>query len=266
MRVTQHGIEVGTGLADAVLAGGGDLAPELGGVGQVRDLRRGRPCSVPGAQCSTARKIGISSRRRKLACLGERPEAKQAEVVAAPLHHRDAQVAAQGAGQERNVLVDELLLEVLGAGGDHHAPAQLDGGKEVGQGLARARAGLGKEHAAVRQRPDPPPRTGAPGRCAPRTLVEPRPGGPRGRRRNASGYMLFLLVIDPPPGPRVWLASRRHAHRYRLRASEIHSRERAGVQGGATQRPGHWATGCVQGGAAQHPLARDEPPTLPLPT
>ena len=49
------------------------------------------------------------------------------------------QVAPERAGQERDVLVEELLLEVLGAGGDDHAPAQLDRGQEVGEGLARCR-------------------------------------------------------------------------------------------------------------------------------
>ena len=111
------------------------------------------PVSVRGAQSSTARKSGTSSRRRKLpACPKERKRI-EAEVVPAALHHRHVQVAAERPGQQRDVLVDELLLQVLGAGGDHHAPAQLHRGQQVGERLAGARAGLGQQHAAVAQRP-----------------------------------------------------------------------------------------------------------------
>ena len=47
--------------------------------------------------------------------------------------------------EEWDVLEEELLLEVLGAGGDDDAAARQDGGHQVGQRLAGAGAGLGDE-------------------------------------------------------------------------------------------------------------------------
>ena len=85
--------------------------------------------------------------------LREGAVAEEAEVVAPALHDRDAEVAAQGPGEERQVLVEELLLQVLGAGGDDHAPAQLHRGKQVGEGLAGARPRLGQEQPAVLEHP-----------------------------------------------------------------------------------------------------------------
>ena len=156
------GVEVGAGLPDAVLAGRGDLAPEVGAVGQVLDLAavarlRPRGPGLDGAE------EGDLVEAAEAARLAERLVAEEAEVVAAALHDRDAEVAAEGAGQERDVLAEELLLEVLGAGGDDDAAAQLHRGQQVGQGLAGAGAGLGQQHAAVGQDLPPPRRPGAPG-------------------------------------------------------------------------------------------------------
>jgi hypothetical protein len=76
----------------------------------------------------------------------------QAKVVPPPLHHRHVQVAAEGPGQDGDVLVEELLLEVLGAGRDHHPATQLGGGKQVGERLAGAGSGFGQKEAALMQR------------------------------------------------------------------------------------------------------------------
>ncbi len=63
------------------------------------------------------------------------------------------QVAVNGTperlAQHRHVLAVDLLLQVLGAGGDEHAVPAQDGRHQVGHGLAGARAGLGQQHAAV---------------------------------------------------------------------------------------------------------------------
>ncbi len=65
-------------------------------------------------------------------------EAPAAEVVGQPLHHRDFDLEmARDAGK---LLLNDLLLEGLGAGRDHHAPARRLGDaqrrQQVGEGLA----------------------------------------------------------------------------------------------------------------------------------
>jgi hypothetical protein len=54
--------------------------------------------------------------------------------------------------KERNVLEEELLLQVLGAGGNHDALAGEDRGNQVSQRLAGARAGFHDQMFAVGQR------------------------------------------------------------------------------------------------------------------
>ncbi|MEZ5394787.1 MAG: hypothetical protein R2724_18435 [Bryobacterales bacterium] len=56
-----------------------------------------------------------------------------AKVVLASLHVGDAQLAAERIGEEGDIFVEELLLEVLGAGGDDNAFAGGDDGDEVGE-------------------------------------------------------------------------------------------------------------------------------------
>src|SRR5207302_10041774 len=64
-----------------------------------------------------------------------------AEIIVAPFHVADAQLA-QMLLQERNVLEVELLLQVLGASGDDDALAAANDRKKISQGFARARSGL----------------------------------------------------------------------------------------------------------------------------
>ena len=54
--------------------------------------------------------------------------------------------------EKRNVLEEELLLQVLGAGGDHDALAGEDRGNQVGERFAGAGAGLDDQVLAVRER------------------------------------------------------------------------------------------------------------------
>jgi hypothetical protein len=51
--------------------------------------------------------------------------------------------------EERHVFEEELLLEVLGSGGDDDALAALDDGEQVGEGFARSGAGLDDEMALL---------------------------------------------------------------------------------------------------------------------
>jgi hypothetical protein len=146
------GIEVGAGLADAVLARRGDLAPEVHGVRQVGDL-----AAIAGGGARDPRLHraveGDLVEAPKAARLPEGPMPLHAQVVAPPLHDRHVQLAAEGPGQDGDVLVEELLLQVLGASRDHDPAPEMDGGKEVGQGLAGAGAGFGEEEPAVVEGP-----------------------------------------------------------------------------------------------------------------
>ena len=58
---------------------------------------------------------------------------------------------AERVTQRRDVLEVDLLLEILGAGGDEHALAAQDGGHEIGERLAGAGPGLGEQDAAARE-------------------------------------------------------------------------------------------------------------------
>ncbi len=75
-----------------------------------------------------------------------------AGVVVAALHVADLQRPREMLLQERNVLEEELLLQILGAGGDHDALAREQRGNQVRQRLAGARAGFDDQVALVGQR------------------------------------------------------------------------------------------------------------------
>ena len=75
----------------------------------------------------------------------------QAEVVAAALDQHGGELQRHHAGQERDVLPHQLLLEADGVGGDDHPPPGLpsprrgrieDRRHQVGETLAHARARL----------------------------------------------------------------------------------------------------------------------------
>ena len=94
--------------------------------------------------------IAIASSRDRIAdAVLERLEAMQAEVVPAALHVGGGERDAERVAQHRQILEEDLFLEVLGAGRDEDALAAQDRRHEVGEGLARAGAGLGQQHAAV---------------------------------------------------------------------------------------------------------------------
>ncbi len=83
--------------------------------------------------------------------LAQSLEAMQAEIVAAALHIRCREVHAERFAEDWQILEEDLFLEVLGTCRDERALAAQDGRGEVGQGLAGARARLGKQHAALRK-------------------------------------------------------------------------------------------------------------------
>ncbi len=73
----------------------------------------------------------------------------EAQVVRAALHVGRLDRGAEGERQRRQVLVEDLILQVAGAGRDQHAAPGEDGRQEVGEGLARAGAGFGDQGAAA---------------------------------------------------------------------------------------------------------------------
>lgn len=65
-----------------------------------------------------------------------------AQIVAAALHVANRESLAKKALEERNIFEEELLLQGLGVGRNHHSLAGQDGWNQVGQSLACARSRL----------------------------------------------------------------------------------------------------------------------------
>src|SRR5213075_971712 len=73
-----------------------------------------------------------------------------AEVVLASLHKGDPELGVELL-KERDVLVEKLLLQIFGSGGNHHASAAADHRHEVSQSLPSARASLNNQVSPVFQ-------------------------------------------------------------------------------------------------------------------
>src|SRR6185437_9111641 len=74
-----------------------------------------------------------------------------AQIVVATLHVAHAQ-RPQMLHQEGNVLEKELLLQVLGSGGNHYTFTAADDRQQIGQGFSRSRARLNNQMAVFLQR------------------------------------------------------------------------------------------------------------------
>ena len=72
-----------------------------------------------------------------------------AQVVGPSLEHGEGEGAIDVLGEEGQVLAGQLILQRLGGGGHHHLGPADHGRHQVGQRLARARAGLDDEGPAV---------------------------------------------------------------------------------------------------------------------
>src|SRR6185437_681226 len=111
-------LEVGAPLADARLARRGDLAPDriaLAERDQLRDVAR---LGVPGPRLDEREAAADGGLGERADALPELVVAPQAEVVAEALAERGLRVDPEVLGDEGQVLVDDLLLERLGRGGD----------------------------------------------------------------------------------------------------------------------------------------------------
>ena len=112
------------------------------------------PVFVMPAQRST--RASVRSRvPARLFCAAELLQAVGAQIVRAALEQRDARRHADGAGDQRQVFVEELVLQRARAGGDEHPFARQQRRHEVGEGLAGARARLDHERRAVFDAPAP---------------------------------------------------------------------------------------------------------------
>ncbi len=81
------------------------------------------------------------------AAIGQRPlQMVGADVVGAPLEQRDADRRLERIAHHRQVLVEQLVLQGLGAGRHDDLAARLQSRHQVGEGLARAGARLGDEN------------------------------------------------------------------------------------------------------------------------
>ena len=159
IRVTKHSLKLRAVGADAVLGRRGDLLPERQVLRQVLDLRAvaGLGLAAPLVDDADVQRLVLDRGRNRCRPGGsrsrrpvtERVESMQAEIVAAPFHVGRGERDAERLAQDRQVLEEDLLLEVLRAGRDEHALAAEDRGHEVGERLAGAGAGFGEQDAAV---------------------------------------------------------------------------------------------------------------------
>ena len=113
-----------------------------------------------------------------------------AEVVLAALQHDHVDLAADRRRGDRDVLVQELLLQRLRRGRDDHALARLERRDQVGEALADAGARLGDEMLAGRE--------GELDRAGERSLLRPRlVVGERARQRAAGAEDVVHFEANP---------------------------------------------------------------------
>ena len=92
---------------------------------------------------------------RHVLAAGEAPvfdralEVMVADVIGPPLEQRRADRNLQGVAHRGQIAVIELILQVLGAGGNNDLAAREQRRHQVRKGLAGARAGLRHEQAVV---------------------------------------------------------------------------------------------------------------------
>ena len=72
----------------------------------------------------------------------------QAQVVGAAFHQRRRERDAERLLQRGQILEEDLLLEILGAGGDQHAMAAQDRRDQIRERLSRAGSRFGQQRPA----------------------------------------------------------------------------------------------------------------------
>ena len=134
--------------AEAVFRGRSHPRPQrrilgqLGKFGAIATLRRLRPGMdrLQLADLLTVAEMAFAARLF---------EAMQAKVIGAALEQGRGQGRAEHAAHTRQIAMEQLVLQRLGAGGDDHALARDHCRHQVGKGLAGAGAGLGNQGMAI---------------------------------------------------------------------------------------------------------------------
>jgi len=73
------------------------------------------------------------------------------EIVSPAFQQGDTGAAPQGLAHLGQIPMEELFLEILGAGGEEQFATGQQGGDEIGEGFAGARARLADQNAAIGQ-------------------------------------------------------------------------------------------------------------------
>ncbi len=112
----------------------------------IRRVRRGRRCAVVCSQAAMAPIVFDLFETAEHRLVRQVVELLATEIVVTSLHVADVQLASavrkQSALQERNVFVEELFLQVLGAGRNDDALARANDRQQIGKRFAGAGAGL----------------------------------------------------------------------------------------------------------------------------
>ncbi len=138
-------------LAQAGLGARIQLVPQRAGLRQRRQFRAvtGLRRLLPGSDGAIVLDL-LQSRQHRL--VGQVIELLLAEIVVAALHVADIQLAIavreERLLEERDVFVEELFLQILGAGRNDDALARADDRQQVGQRLCRCRCRLQRSGAA----------------------------------------------------------------------------------------------------------------------
>jgi hypothetical protein len=138
-------------LAEAVLPRRGGDRPGAGILRHIDALGLVAGSGALGEAHDLAQVRGFLARRQ--AC--RRQGALQvvgADVIGAPLEQRNRRANTQRIAHRRQVAIEELVLQGLGAGGDDHLAAREQGRHQIGEGLAGAGAGLGHQRLVVGDR------------------------------------------------------------------------------------------------------------------
>jgi hypothetical protein len=106
------------------------------------------PVSRRARERDDLRQVPCVVARRQPALGGRALEVVMTDVVRAAFEQRDRDRQLQRVAHERQVALEELVLQCLGAGGHDHLAAVQQCRDEIGEGLAGAGAGLGDERAA----------------------------------------------------------------------------------------------------------------------
>ena len=130
-------------LAQAGFGAGVELGPQRARFGQRRQFSAiaSLRCLLPGSYGAVLLNF-LETAEHGL--VSQVVEFFSAEIIAPPLHVADAQLAVaiwiERLLQERNVFVEKLLLQILGAGGNQDALAGPDHGHQIGKSLPRTGA------------------------------------------------------------------------------------------------------------------------------